>query len=864
MVGCEVLMNRFPLLLLALSAACVPAEPAIDDSGGLDGTVPDADEDGFRVEEGDCDDDDPSRNPGAVESCNGLDDDCDGTVDDGALGTWYDDADDDGYGDPASARQACDAHPGAVAYAGDCDDQDAAAFPGAEEVCDERDNDCDGVVDEGVTTRFYDDADADGFGDADLPVDACALPDDGALVAGDCDPTDGEVFPGSQELCDGVDNDCDGEADGEDALDTTPWFADADGDSFGDPADERWGCEPPQGYVMDDLDCDDADPGVHPGAWEYCSTAADDDCDGEANEASARDVATWYLDADVDGYGRDSFSLAACDQPSQMVALSTDCDDLDPLTFPGAEETCDGADNDCDGTTDERDADGDGAVDEACGGDDCDDGDASVSPAATEVCDDGTDQDCDGTSSGCGLDASMSMTDADAVAYGTGDTSYFGVDIAARGDLTGDGVDDVVVSAYYQDVGTYAQAGKVFVFDVPTSGVADPTLGDATITGTADDDAFGVTLATADYNVDGVYDLAVGAHYRDSNASNAGAVAIFAGGSTLAGPLDYDDATMVFEGEAASDYAGIRLAGVRRTSSSSSRQGYLLGAYNNDAGGSNAGAAYLVRPSSSSSGAYDLATTSLAVKFKGEDSDDRAGTLVAGADLDANGYDDMLVGAQKDDDGGTDAGAVYVIFDSSIASMDLADADAKYIGEDDYDYAGNARVFKGLRDGDLDGDGYEELVIPADSNDAGGADAGALYVLAGADVALATGVNDLAFADTRVTGETGDRVGQGILDACDVDGDRVPDLVVGTSYRSDGTGGFVVFYGPLSAGDMPVATADVQVGGAAIDEYAGVGGLCLGDVDGNGADDLAVGSYQEDVGSLTDAGAVRVFLGGWW
>src|SRR5687768_15353583 len=144
---------------------------------------------------------------------------------------------------------------------GGCED----GTPGAAEVCDGVDNNCDGEVDEGVTDTFYADTDGDGFGDDALSTDACETPDGYAAVGGDCDDADGESYPGAAERCDGLDNDCD-EAVDEDV--TTAWYADADGDSYGDAEATSDSCDPGEGYVADNTDCDDTNPDANPGGAE--------------------------------------------------------------------------------------------------------------------------------------------------------------------------------------------------------------------------------------------------------------------------------------------------------------------------------------------------------------------------------------------------------------------------------------------------------------------------------------------------------------------------------------------------------------------------------------------------------------------
>jgi len=186
------------------------------------------------------------------------------------------------------------------------------------------------------------------------------------------------VYPGAVEVCDGIDNDCDGDVDIDAAAPPT-WYADSDGDTWGDPTAPALGCEPPDGHVADLTDCDDTDAAVHPGAEEVCD-GIDNDCDGLA-DIGAVDAPTWYEDADSDGYGDPTSVVQACEQPDGYVDNPADCADDDPFTYPGAPERCNGFDDDCNGETDydaagEVDADADGWL--SC--DDCDDSDPMVGP----------------------------------------------------------------------------------------------------------------------------------------------------------------------------------------------------------------------------------------------------------------------------------------------------------------------------------------------------------------------------------------------------------------------------------------------------------------------------------------------------
>jgi hypothetical protein len=477
------------------------AVTGVDDSGEDTGsdtdtdtdtdTPDDADGDGYSVPD-DCNDDDSAVNPGAPEYCNGQDDDCDLVIDEpDAIDapTWYLDEDGDGYGIEEVSTTACSAPHGYVAQAGDCDDQDAryhpgaaeedctdprdyncdgstgwedadgdgaAAcedcddsstfhFPGAGERCDGTDEDCDGIVDEDVpgAPTWYGDADGDGYGGSTFTEEACEAPFSYVDNTDDCDDLVNSIHPGAEETCDDVDQDCDGTVD-EDAADLSTWYSDSDSDGYGDPDSTKLACDAPTDHVDNADDCDDGDGSVSPAGTEVCG-GADEDCDGSTDESGADDASTWYADLDGDGYGSSRFSTGACEAPSGYVADDQDCDDLDADSFPGADEICDGDDQDCDSVVDEdaidpadwygdRDGDGygdaastttacDAPTDHVDNADDCDDSDAGISPVADELCD-GVDNDCDGAEDEAdALDATVYYADLDGDGFGdAGDT----------------------------------------------------------------------------------------------------------------------------------------------------------------------------------------------------------------------------------------------------------------------------------------------------------------------------------------------------------------------------------------------------------------------------------------------------------
>ena len=334
-----------------------------DGDGQCDPVDLDDDDDGF--EDGaDCGPLEAAVYPGALEACDDLDSDCDGSVADEYPDFDGDDEpdcvdlDDDGDGDPDDT---------------DCDDADPDFFAGAPEYCDPFDHDCDGSLVDG-----YPDLDADGEPD-------CIDPDDdgdGSDDEADCAPLDATVFPGATEACDDLDTDCDGNLVDE--------FEDADDDGLPDCVDEDADGD---GYPSL-VDCDDLDATVHPNAAEACDDL-DSDCDGELVDD--------FDDTDGDG----DPDCTDPDIDGDDSANDLDCDPLDEAVFPGATEACDDLDSDCDGELvddfddgdgdgdpdcTDPDDDGDGVLDEA----DCAPQDGAISPSTPEVCDDALDNDCDG------------------------------------------------------------------------------------------------------------------------------------------------------------------------------------------------------------------------------------------------------------------------------------------------------------------------------------------------------------------------------------------------------------------------------------------------------------------------------------
>jgi MYXO-CTERM domain-containing protein len=246
----------------------------------------------------------------------------------------------------------------------DCDDADPLRSEGLDELCDNLDNDCDGVVDEEAIDmlHFYEDCDEDGQGNPDAERVQCSwptLPECGGRYVclecvgeearQDCDDTDPTIHAGADELCDPEDRDCDGSPT-EGAVDAELYFQDEDGDGYGGAA--LFTCDgKPEGVVETEGDCADLDPAIHPGQPELCN-GLDDDCNGVLDDADPE--IPWYPDTDGDGYGdQDLPVMSSCSPGAGWLELGSDCDDTDALVNPDQPEICNGTDDDCNGLRDE-------------------------------------------------------------------------------------------------------------------------------------------------------------------------------------------------------------------------------------------------------------------------------------------------------------------------------------------------------------------------------------------------------------------------------------------------------------------------------------------------------------------------------
>ena len=266
---------------------------------------------GYVADNTDCLDSNPAVNSNASEVCgDGIDNNCNGNGDENSGAMWYADADGDGYGNVNSMISACTQPIGYVANSTDCNDTNAALTVSTPEVCDGLDNDCDGVVDDGVTNTYYSDGDSDGFGTSANSVLGCSLPIGFVANSNDCNDNAAAINPSAVDVCgNGIDEDCSGA----DATCGTPGCTNVDACNF-DPL-----------ATIDNGSC------VLP-EFETCD-GVDNDCDGVVDDGVSN---TYYADVDGDGLGNLNNTIQLCSLIPGFVSDSSDCDDTDSnLLGPG-------------------------------------------------------------------------------------------------------------------------------------------------------------------------------------------------------------------------------------------------------------------------------------------------------------------------------------------------------------------------------------------------------------------------------------------------------------------------------------------------------------------------------------------------
>ena len=754
---------------------------------------------------------------------------------------------------------ACDSDGDGFANDDDCAPNDADIYPRAAEVCDGIDNNCDGSIDENVTSTFYADGDGDGYGNAEVSIEACEAPAGFLTDQSDCDDVHASANPGAQEICDDIDNDCDTLVDSDDdtvdASTGRTFYRDLDEDGYGDDLYVVTDCSTPEGYVDQGGDCDDVDASLNPDTQ-------------------------WYSDQDLDGYGSADHYTVSCTQPDGYIADDQDCDDANALVNPEAQEVCDGdVDNDCDGLFDDSDpkvdtttfsswyldTDGDGYGETAvsvvqckapsgyvAADNDCDETDTNVNPSMDEVCLDGIDNNCDGGAPECGLDeGTYDPEDAHILLSGSQTYEYFGRQVATA-DINGDGAVDLAVASYGYDGSEGSTQGKVSVFLGPVTSARSPDL---VIEGGRSSDYFGYSLESAgDVDGDGNDDMVVGGYYSGSRGRGwlfYGATSV-ASGTWSSGDL----ASSIWDADNSSDYFGYSSEGYGDLDDDG-YDDFGFGAYYQDSGGTSSGSVYIWYGGSDrieevgSAGDADL-------QIYGSSSSSYVGYINShdGGDLDGDGLTDLVIGEYYGSGNGY-YGAAHVVYGTGTAlvgSYKTTDAgDARLLGPVTYSYFGETIQIR-----DLDGDGYEELIV---GTRYGASDKGEVYYFRGSAAPMSGDYSATNDAAGSFEGETTyDYFGRSVA-AGDINGDGDEDLGIG-AYGNDtngsSAGATYVFFGPFTGGTVAAGNATSLIYGKVSGDYCGYDDVDIADIGGDGVQDLIGNCYYGN----NDLGQVFIFNGG--
>ncbi len=612
---------------------------------------------GFAPNNTDCNDGDTAFNPFADEDCSvNIDFNCDG---------FFGPTDHDGDGFTACTE---------------CNDGDEDVNPDADEVCgDSIDNDCDDLIDDATAVDAQDwfvDADADGYGLGTTPIVACVRPSfllgTVANVGGDCNDALATVNPNRWEICNSVDDNCDGEADNN-AVDALAFWEDGDGDGSGNPAVMVRACTAPANTVTNRDDCDDTNVAIVPGATEVCDYA-DNDCDGMD-----------YLGGNV----TDAKALVTMTGATQNEYLGSAVAILGDQNADGFDEFVVGAERNSEVATDA------GAVFIQRGEL------AGASFGRDDLRADGNPF----------WDVKIAATRAG---------SNFG-DSLATGDVNGDGVDDLLIGAPGART-PGANQGAVYLFFGPIAdGAYVAEDADWSVRGSAANDYFGESIALGDLDGDGSADIIIGAPRFDGGTNDQGAAYLFYGSGALSGNVDNAAADAVLFGGVVNDQLGQTVAFLGDLDGDGNGDFAVAAPDNAARSGGAAASAGFIRVMFGGAARFSGTLTG-SVDVYGTGSLHRIGWSMAGAgDITGDGIDDFLIGTTRR--------GPYLIAGSTtrLTAGDIASKAMAY-----FEGPANTRTGRQVAIiGDVNEDGFDDFALSAEEADVEVNDGGGIYLIYG-------------------------------------------------------------------------------------------------------------------------------------
>lgn len=414
---------------------------------------------------------------------------------------------------------------------------------------------------------------------------------------------------------------------------------------------------------------------------------------------------------------------------------------------------------------------------------------------------------------------------ADVVLNGASANDFFGHSVSSAGDINGDGFSDIIAGAPFNDAAGN-EAGRAYVF---LGGAAMDNTADITITGAAAGDNLGHSVSTAgDINGDGYSDVIAGAFGNDEAGSSAGRAYLHTGGMSLDNITD-----AIFSGDAANDNFGISVSAAGDVNGDGFSE-IIIGAVNNDAGGTDAGRAYLYINSLSGTDIEDEVYTGATSDFLGFSVSDAG-------DVNGDGYSDVIIGAIGNNSA---RGIAYIHFGGTVPDNTPEVTLTGAAAGDNFGWSVSGT-------GDVNGDGYDDVIVGALYNDAGGSNAGRAYLYFGG--AAMNSVADVIFTGAAAD----DNFGSSVSDAGDVNADGYPDIIIGAPGNDAGGGNegraYVYFGGAIMNN-----TADILLNeGLSNNDLFGTSVSSAGDVNGDGYGDLVIGAYNYDL-----KGAAFVYFGG--